>query len=308
MATQSDMPLDDLMMAMDVVDTLRHEERQVARELKADERDEAMVDRLRKVYAAQGIDVPDHILKAGVEDLKRDRFVYAPPAAGIQRTLAMIYISRSTWSKWLGATAAVLVVGIAVWYFLVSLPQQRAQAELLARLEALPQTYTELINRIDGLTENAEIEANAARLAVDGQVALSDGNTDAAFKAESDLREIAQQLATVFEVRIVSREGIPTGVTRIPETNRNAENYYIIVEAIAPDGTLVPRTVLSEENGASEEVNLWGQRVSATIFDAVRRDKVEDGIVQNGVLGQKRRGDLDISWRTGVQDGAITQW
>lgn len=308
MATQSDMPLDDLMMAMDVVDTLRHEERQVARELKADERDEAMVDRLRKVYAAQGIDVPDHILKAGVEDLKRDRFVYAPPAAGIQRTLAMIYISRSTWSKWLGAAAAVLVIGIAVWYFLVSLPQQRAEAELLARLEALPQTYTELINRIDGLTENAEIEANAARLAVDGQVALSDGNTDAAFKAESDLREIAQQLATVFEVRIVSREGIPTGVTRIPETNRNAENYYIIVEAIAPDGTLVPRTVLSEENGASEEVNLWGQRVSATIFDAVRRDKVEDGIVQNGVLGQKRRGDLDISWRTGVQDGAITKW
>ena len=110
MASKSDAPLDDLMMAMDVVDTLRHEEGQVARELKTDERDAAMVERLRQVYASQGIDVPDHILKAGVEDLKRDRFVYSPPSAGFQRTLAMIYISRSTWSKWLAAVVAVVIV------------------------------------------------------------------------------------------------------------------------------------------------------------------------------------------------------
>ncbi|MEO0980935.1 MAG: DUF6384 family protein, partial [Pseudomonadota bacterium] len=93
-ADKSDAPLDDLMMVMDVVDTLRHEESQVARELKADDRDAAMVDRLRQVYASQGIEVPDHILKAGVEDLKRDRFVYSPPKTVFQRTLAMVYLSR----------------------------------------------------------------------------------------------------------------------------------------------------------------------------------------------------------------------
>lgn len=149
MASKSDAPLDDLMMAMDVVDTLRHEEGQVARELKTDERDAAMVERLRQVYASQGIDVPDHILKAGVEDLKRDRFVYSPPSAGFQRTLAMIYISRSTWSKWLAAVVAVVIVCIAAWYFIVKLPAQRAEADLLARLQALPATYTELVGRID---------------------------------------------------------------------------------------------------------------------------------------------------------------
>lgn len=302
------MPLDDLMMAMDVVDTLRHEESQVARELRADDRDAAMIARLREVYAAQGIEVPDHILKAGVEDLKRERFVYAPPTAGFRRTLAKVYITRATWSKWLGGGLGVLVIAIAAWYALVTMPQQRAEAELLARLNSLPQTYSELVARIDALTENAEIEASAARLAADGRLALADANNEAAFKAESDLRELAQKLAAVFDVRIVSREGIPTGVTRIPDANPNAENYYIIVEAIVPDGSAIPRTVISEENGSLQQVDLWGQRVSATIFDAVRRDKMEDGIVQNGILGTKHRGELDVSWRTGVQEGTITRW
>nr|MEC9421946.1 DUF6384 family protein [Pseudomonadota bacterium] len=308
MASKSDAPLDDLMMAMDVVDTLRHEEGQVARELKTDERDAAMVERLRQVYASQGIDVPDHILKAGVEDLKRDRFVYSPPSAGFQRTLAMIYISRSTWSKWLAAVVAVVIVCIAAWYFIVKLPAQRAEADLLARLQALPATYTELVGRIDSLTENTEIEANAARLATDGNLALSDGNNEAAFKAEADLRYLAGRLQEVFEVRIISREGVPTGVSRIPESNPDTENYYIVVEAVDADGKILERRIVSEESSEAELVDKWGQRVSETIYNAVRRDKMEDGIVQKGVLGQKRRGELDIKWRSGVQDGAITKW
>ncbi|MET1411247.1 DUF6384 family protein [Roseibium sp. HPY-6] len=307
-ANKSDAPLDDLMMVMDVVDTLRHEEGQVARELKADERDAAMLDRLRQVYASQGIEVPDHILKAGVENLKRDRFVYSPPNTGFQRSLAMIYISRGTWSKWLAAAAAIVVVAAAAWYFFVLMPQQRAEAELLARLEALPSNYTELVQRIDGLTEDGAVEAKAASLAEDGRLALQDGKNEAAFKAEADLRALAGRLQEVFEVQIVSRQGEPTGLTRIPEANPNTENFYIVVEAIDPDGNTISQTILSEESGTSETVDKWGQRVSEAIYDAVRRDKMEDGIVQKGVLGQKRRGEIDINWRSGVQDGAITTW
>ncbi|WP_428686777.1 DUF6384 family protein [Roseibium sp.] len=308
MAGTSDAPLDDLMMAMDVVDTLRHEEGQIARELNADERDAAMVKRLRQVYAAQGIQVPDDILKAGVEDLKRDRFVYSPPAVGFQRTLAMVYISRDTWSKWLAVAAAVLLVAVTAWYFLVKLPAQRAEADLLARLNALPATLTELVDRIDALTGNTDVEAQARTIADDGRLALSDGKTDGAFKAEADLRQLVAKLQEVFEVRIVSREGESTGVSRVPEANPDTENYYIIVEAVDPDGNVLKRSILSEENSKMETVDIWGQRVSETIYNAVRRDKEEDGIVQKGVLGQKRRGELEIKWRSGVQDGAITKW
>src|SRR5690606_13396328 len=69
-ATKEPVQLDEVMLAMDVVDTLRHREHLIARELAAGARDEDMVARLRQVYAAQGIDVPDHILKQGVEALR----------------------------------------------------------------------------------------------------------------------------------------------------------------------------------------------------------------------------------------------
>ncbi len=308
MATKSDAPLDDLMMAMDVVDTLRHEERQVARELGADERDAAMIERLRGVYASQGIEVPDHILKAGVEDLKRDRFVYAPPAAGFGRTLALIYITRNSWSKWLAAGLTALVLAAGIWYFAIALPNQRAEAALAARLEALPQTLGELVTRIDGLTDRTEIEENARSLAQNGRLGLEDGKVEAAFKAEADLREISAKLTETFEIRIISRPGEPTGLTRIPQSNPEAENFYIVVEAVDPDGTVLNRQITSEESGETGTVSKWAQRVSETIFNAVRQDKTDDGIVQDQVLGEKRRGNLDINWRTGVGEGAIYQW
>ena len=44
------------------------------------------------------------------------------------------------------------------------------------------------------------------------------------------------------------------------------------------------------------------------ILDAVRRDKEEDGIVSNPVLGVKARGRLQPEWRAQVETGAITQW
>nr|MDJ0956301.1 DUF6384 family protein [Arenicellales bacterium] len=56
-------PLDDVMLAMDVVDTLRHQQLLVERELNTEDRDKKMMDRLREIYASQGIEVPDHVLE-----------------------------------------------------------------------------------------------------------------------------------------------------------------------------------------------------------------------------------------------------
>ena len=59
--------LDDVMLAMDVVDTLRHNERMIASDLSADDREAALIERLRRIYKSQGIEVPDHILRDGVK-------------------------------------------------------------------------------------------------------------------------------------------------------------------------------------------------------------------------------------------------
>jgi hypothetical protein len=91
--------LDEVMLAMDVVDTLRRRERLVKRELDAEGREEDLKERLRKIYHAQGIEVPDHILEEGVAALKEDRFVYKPPLEGLGIKLARLYVARGRWGK-----------------------------------------------------------------------------------------------------------------------------------------------------------------------------------------------------------------
>ncbi|WP_417670931.1 DUF6384 family protein [Roseibium sp.] len=309
MADKADAPLDDLMMAMDVVDTLRHDEALVRKELNADNRDEGMIKRLKELYAAQGIDVPDHILRAGVEGLKEDRFVYAPPTSGFSRFLALTYVTRMTWSKWLAALALVIVITGAGWQFLVVGPRERAAEALRIELaQELPARLTDLSERIKGLTNDDTLTAKADALRGDGLAAAADGKAEASRKAATDLQDLATALAQSFEVHIVSRPGTPTGVTRIPDVNRNTKNYYLVVEARDSDSKPLSYNVVSEEDGKSESVTIWAQRVSKAVFDRVRRDKEQDGIVQDTLLGTKKRGEEDIGWKSGVGEGAITQW
>ena len=62
-AAASRTPLDNVMIAMDVVDTLRHDQLIVERELNEDVRKAKLIERLREIYRGQGIDVPDRFSK-----------------------------------------------------------------------------------------------------------------------------------------------------------------------------------------------------------------------------------------------------
>ena len=87
--------LDEVMLAMDVVDTLRHEQLLVERELASDERDQALD--LKKSSACmprQGLEVSDEVIAAGVAALKENRFAYQPPPRGTA-WLANLYVRRN---------------------------------------------------------------------------------------------------------------------------------------------------------------------------------------------------------------------
>jgi hypothetical protein len=90
--------------------------------------------------------------------------------------------------------------------------------------------------------------------------------------------------------------------------NESARNYYIVVEPIAPDGRTLTLPVTNEEDGRSYNVNAWGLRVPQATFDAVARDKRDNGIIENRILGEKLRGELEPRYNMTVLGGAITSW
>ena len=99
MTSAKEASLEDMMVAMDVVDTLRHRQELVDRELDAGARREKLIAKLREIYQAQGIAVTDATLAQGVDALEKDRFSYHPPSKGFSVFLAKIYVTRERWLK-----------------------------------------------------------------------------------------------------------------------------------------------------------------------------------------------------------------
>jgi hypothetical protein len=301
--------LDDLMLAMDVVDTLRHDQRIVERELSADASDEVLINRLREVYKSQGIEVSDRVLEEGVKALREKRFSYEPPRPSIERSLALLWIDRVRIGKiLLGGFFALFCVWLA-YDLLVARPHREAQRQAALEIsEVLPKTFAD--SYADILKE-AKVDAAtqyAAQLLADGKAALARGDAATARKVAEDLASLRNDLHAEFTLRIVNRPGEASGVWREPLINRGARNDYLIVEAVAPDGKILPRPILNEETGVTSTVNKWGVRVTNDTFEKVMADKRDNGIIERNNVGQKKRGFLDVDYSMPVLGGTITKW
>ena len=99
-----------------------------------------------------------------------------------------------------------------------------------------------------------------------------------------------------------------TQIWRIPPKNPHGKNYYLIVEAIDASGKSLTLEIENEENGKREKVSRWGVRVPRSVYEAVRADKMEDGIVDKRIVGTKERGELEIRYKVPVVGGTITRW
>lgn len=415
--SQDEARLDELMLAMDVVDTLRHDQALVEAELSDEDRDRRFVARLKEIYAGQGIEVSDAVIAEGVAALKQDRFLYLPPPNSFSVRLAHLYIERGRWAR-RGLLAAALA---GFGYFAVTAPgaylAERRYAEYLesvdatlARARALPERI-DTIRRdlavaresppalaaalVQGAAQRAEssleqaaavaagiaaalgttrvdaeafgdapdearsaggrlearigegsraLEAAAreiesireagalatraervqaqlqatqlsdvARAAVDpvwqrASAAFAAADLATARAGVERLEQIAGTVNLAYELRIVSRPGARSGVWRHPVDNPRGRNYYIVVEAIGPDGERLALPITNEETQRTETVREFAIRVPEAVYDRVRDDKQDNGLIDEPIVGEKRRGELEPLYRVAIAGGAITDW
>lgn len=301
--------LPDVMLAMDVVDTLRHADAEVARELSEDAREAELKRRLREIYAAQGIEVSERILDEGIKGIAEARFAYTPTPPSWQRSIAGMWVSRARWGKPLLAGLAVaLVVGLG-WQFGIRQPQlRRAAAEQVELVQTIPRAAAREVAQIDATATEAAAREDAARLQREIAAAVEANDLPAARERQAQLQALFAELNQSYRIRIIQRAGEPSGIWRVPAANPRAQNFYLIVEAVDSQGRVVPVRVTSEETRRTAEVTRWGVRVPPEVFEAVRRDKQDDGIIQNDIVGEKRAGERQRRWTINTTGAAILEW
>jgi hypothetical protein len=297
------------MLAMDVVDTLRHSQDLAMRELDAGAREARLIARLREIYQQQGIEVSDAILKEGVAALDQSRFTYTPPKGGLGLELAKLYATRKRWGRWGSAVLLALLIGLG-GYFGIYRPFRASQAEA-ARVElvqGLPAQMDMLYQTIFNETKVQSAVADADDIRARGKAAAKDGDRKTAENAVTSLTALRDLLRQEYTLKVVSRDGVKSGFWTFPKNNSEATNYYLVVEAVGADNAPLSLPVLNEETGKVETVSTWGIRVPDTVYNSVAADKADDGIIEHNIVGMKQFGFTDVDYTIPVLGGAVTRW
>ncbi len=301
--------LDDVMLAMDVVDTLRHRELVLAKELGGEERKSALIARLKEIYSAQGIVVPDAILEDGVKALEEKRFVYDPPKDSFEVKLARTYINRGRWGPPMLFVLGAALFLTAAYEFGFDRPREaKAERERIELAVTLP---SEIAAARDEALALAGDDPAKARIDVSYQAAIAaarSADARAARAGVKDLQLLRGDLAATLTIRVVSGENSTSGVARDNAERPGAENFYLIVEAVDARGFAHALEIESQEDRRTARVAQWGIQVPEGEFFRIAADKQDDLIIQNDALGRKPAGTLTPVYDIATADGAILEW
>ena len=204
---------------MDVVDTLRHQENLVSRELDEERREAELIERLRQIYRGQGIEVPDRVLQEGVKALKEQPLrLYAARAQPVANHRDCMGQPRSLGRRLLGgsrcflASAGALI--ISAWSSRPAAGRTgagpgRAQPDR-ARRDSAGRPAAEARGRAPGGQGPGGAD-KADRILADGRAAIARGDAEGARQAINDLEVLRADLRREYVLRIVSRPGEPSG-------------------------------------------------------------------------------------------------
>jgi hypothetical protein len=131
------------------------------------------------------------------------------------------------------------------------------------------------------------------------------------------LQELDVILNQDYTIKVINKSGIKSGMDRYytDEHGKRSSGYYLIVEALDSSGNALKKSIKSEEDGRVETVDMWGERVPESVYEAIKADKMDNGIIENNLFGRKERGYIgDVITMQGPDQkplkrgGQITQW
>lgn len=186
--------------------------------------------------------------------------------------------------------------------------QLREVKNNVKEFETLPSTLEQLYSSVKQIAVEREAVQQADKWHKDGLTYVANVDVKSLKTVISGLEDLSTNLKQEYTVRVVSRERVRSGVERGYE-NRPS-NYYVVVEAVDVNGNVLPKSITNEENGNTETVSMWGERVTVAAYEQVKQDKMDDGIIQNNIFAKKLKGYLseELVMQGITTRGQITSW
>ena len=289
----------EVLRVMDAAQVI-HERQAALEEHEALDR-EATIREIQIMYEELGDLVDSRTIEKALDEYLGQRYAFRPARPGPRRQLALLYIRRGWVAKRVLAPAATVVAVAWGGFALAGVVRERALERDTERLGTLEAEVAGLQAAV--LAEAAEDVAlqRAAELrrSADGQIASRD--LDGLEATAESFRQLAGQISAEYRIVTVG------GFWRQSNELEGVRNHYLRVQAIDAAGNRLPMSIRNEENGRTEEVTEWAERVPQEVFDRVVADKEDNGIIDDDDFGFKRRGFLSAE-RNYDDLGQITEW
>jgi hypothetical protein len=292
---------------MDVVSTLRRERGVAQQQLNLDETKRLLRERLIETARVTGDKVSQVEIDVAIDQYFDQLHVFAPPKASAETLLAHVYVARHTIAKWavgIGMTATL-------WWSLFSygiMPgparTERIAGELYGNIE-------KSVAAVESIAKVPDVQQRVIELTKQADVYKSAGNLKGLERIAAEISQQEALLKQEYTVQIM--QSPRTGIDAYVEGSDQLSGYYLIVQAVTPDGTVLPMTIRDGETGDLRTVTQWGEQVPQEVYEQVAADKRADGIVDARALGAKKVGELEAQFQTPaggplVRGRQITRW
>lgn len=111
-----------------------------------------------------------------------------------------------------------------------------------------------------------------------------------------------------LNLRMVSEAGEQTGVWRYYDGNRNGRSFFLVVDALSATGAKVDVSFVSAEDQLRHKQSRFAVQVVERIYNRVRDDKLDDGLLRDSDAGSKPANSLRWDLPDGYQPNFIAEW
>lgn len=115
----------------------------------------------------------------------------------------------------------------------------------------------------------------------------------------SNIQNMATFAKTPITLKIVNKTGVKAGVERNYNASKG-KSWYAIVEPYTDYGDVTKMKVKNVEDGTEAISGLFGVSITHEAYKALKADKLDNGHVDNDLIGKKPADNLKFSYETSV--------
>lgn len=307
----------EMLRIMDVATALRQDRELVEEQLNVEALKERLKERMLEAAKVTGESVTPEEVDAAIRQYYSGLYSFREPKPSLSVALAHLWVRRFAifWTAW----ASLAVVAIGWWLFLSPSAPLSSRGRNHRRVEDLAAAIDRTGRDVRELAADEAVAPEVDRLAAEAEVHRKRDDAEGLEAVRKNLADLEKRLGEAYTVGVVSGANRKSAVDRYyrdpGRDSRRIAGYYLIVEARAPDGTVLTRRIHDDQDDSYKDVATWAERVPEAVFERLKQDKRKNGTLNETAFAVKRKGypeeEITMPGPDGkplARLGRITKW